>query len=347
MNDQQKMLLAAALKQAERPPPLDVDLGDTPLHVACRGHMNYEQAWLNQRLQKFHTRQPGILYGFCESEIIEAFAIEPPGIPPAFIVLSPYSLYALGSFFYNALALPFILVDVGESSLELEQVELRSQNLTLIRPFGKDRRDIARMLLMWAVRFFTAHELTHIVHGHIRLLQSQFNSCSMAEALHFSSREEATVLQTLEMDADCGAMKECLEGLLLSENDIADPRNANLHYVYKNPELALKLWSFAIYSLFRIFADGVSVPYQTASHPPPMSRVLMVQNAALEFMMKNKLDHLKKPLIDSCSSAIVDVESICLDGQQKCRPDCCSRSTRIVFLSQCTSSRMEASSTTS
>jgi hypothetical protein len=147
---------------------------------------------------------------------------------------------------------------------------------------------------MMAMRFLTAHEMTHILNGHLRLKLVDSATSSVSEAQYHLPQEKALFSQTLEMDADCGAVKECLQNIIFNEQAIADPRNSGLHYVYKSPNLALRLWTFAVYSIFRIFEENSSsIQWETASHPPPMVRALMTQGTAYEFMKVNNLKALQ------------------------------------------------------
>jgi hypothetical protein len=133
----------------------------------------------------------------------------------------------------------------------------------------------------------------------------------MTETPHSLSLADALTLQTLEMDADSGVVSECLRGIMFDPADAVDPRNANLFYVYKDHLLALRLWMFATYSLFRVMHDTSSpVPDPHSSHPSPMTRALWVADTAFEVLLKSSFDIPREATLKFFSEATVAGESV-------------------------------------
>ncbi len=277
-----------------------------PRQIACQSFVEYEQAWLNCRIAEAHIKQPEIVFGFYERIELQALAVERPDVEAALIALSPHVLDALGAFFNNAMSLRFIFPDIGDATAELEEELLQLHPVLLRRPQDETRRNVAKMLLLWSIRFLSAHEMTHILHGHLRFRNWGTEASTIAESPHELSSSEALTLQTLEMDADSGAVSECLRGIMFSAADMADPRNANLFYVYKDHLLVLRLWLFATYSLFRVMQDTASpTPNPHSSHPPPMTRALWVSSTAYEVLLRSSFDIPRDPIMKFSSEACI------------------------------------------
>jgi hypothetical protein len=291
VSDSDKSLLWDVVSQHRGAGFFNSEHRETSLQTVCQTYVDYEQAWINDRLTKAHRKQPAILYGFYERFELQALAVERPDVKAALVAISPHVIQLLAAFFNNAMSLNFIFPDIGNSSAELGGEQLKLKPVLLRRPQDETRRNIAKMLLMWSIRFLTAHELTHILHGHLRFRRIGMEASMMTETPHTLSPADALALQTLEMDADSGAVSECLRGIMFDPEDAIDLRNANLFYVYKDHLLALRLWSFATYSLFRVMHDSSSpVPDPHSSHPPPMTRALWVADTAFEVLLKSSFD---------------------------------------------------------
>jgi hypothetical protein len=124
------------------------------------------------------------------------------------------------------------------------------------------------------------------------------------------SPKDALVKQTLEMDADSGAVVDCMPFVIFAERDPQEPARIGCHPVYQKPEAALRLWLFAVYGFFRIMEDDArQIPIEQASHPPPMMRIQMIMGTLQEFLKREKLDRLLNLLPDLIETTISDGET--------------------------------------
>jgi len=163
---------------------------------------------------------------------------------------------------------------------------------------------------MMAMRFLTAHEMTHILNGHLRYGLGVRTPGTIAEARQMLLPRDALVSQTLEMDADSGAVVDCMPFVIFAERDPQEPARIGCHPVYQQPEKALRLWLFAVYGFFRIMEDDArQIPIEQASHPSPMMRIQMIMGTLLEFLQREKLDRLANILPDLIEATISDGET--------------------------------------
>lgn len=284
---------------------------ETPLQIACSSYQGTEQAWLDKTLQARHPRQPGIIYGFYESDgELQAQAIEQEGVAPGFIAVSSYLVVSLGCYIFGALAHKSVLSDFGNANHELSPEELGPGPHLWVKPRDPERLKIAKIAMMMAMRFITAHEMIHILHGHIRHRLADHAHGEMAELGRVLQPEDALFSQTLEMDADAGAVVECMPGVILAEWDLAEVIRIDCHPVYRTPELALRLWLFAVYCVFRVMEDASGTcSVETASHPRPMMRIRLVMNTLYESLKQNKLDRLLSFIAELIEQSIPDGET--------------------------------------
>jgi hypothetical protein len=292
--------------------PFECSTQATPLQTTCLSYLRTEQAWLDKMLQTRHVRQPGIIYGFYESPEgeLQAYAIERVNETPGFIAVSTYCVVSIGFFFRAALAHGQILVDFGDPTQELSALEMGAGPHLSARPRDPERLRLVHLLTMRAMRFLTAHEMTHILNGHLRYRLGVGAPSTIAEARQMLLPKDAVVSQTLEMDADSGAVVDCMPFVIFAERDPQEPARLGCHPVYQKPEAALRLWLFAVYGFCRLMEDDArQVPIEQASHPSPMMRIQMIMGTLLEFLRREKLDRLVNILPDLIEATIRDGEA--------------------------------------
>jgi len=179
-----------------------------------------------------------------------------------------------------------------------------------VRPRDPERLLIAKLLTMMAMRFLTAHEMTHILNGHLRHKIGAHSPSTIAEARQKLSPTDALFSQTLEMDADSGAVVECMPLVIFAERDPEEPSRIGCHPVYRKPEDALRLWLFAVYRICRIIEDDVGpISIAESSHPSPMMRIQMIMATLLEFLKREKLNRLADLLPDLIERTIAESEN--------------------------------------
>jgi hypothetical protein len=291
---------------------LDCDAEETPLQTTCLSYLRSEQAWLDKMLQTRHARQPGIIYGFYASgnDELQARAIEPPDATAGFIAVSTYCVVSFGSFFRAALAHRSVLTDFGNPSQELSQEDLGPGPHPFARPRDPERLLIVKLLTMMAMRFLTAHEMTHILNGHVRYLVYMREGNEITEKRHMLLPQDPLFRQCLEMDADSGALVDCMPGIIFAERDPAEPARIGCHPVYQKPEAALRLWLFAVYGVFRLLEDDAGpISIETSFHPLPLMRIQMVMGTLYEFLRREKLSRIIDLFPELVEQTIFDGET--------------------------------------
>jgi hypothetical protein len=108
-----------------------------------------------------------------------------------FIAVGSYCVVSIGFFFRAALAHRDVLVDFGNPKQELSAGEMGPGPHPFARPRDPERLLIAKLLTMMAMRFLTAHEMTHILNGHLRYRLGGRSRNTIAEARQMLSPKEA------------------------------------------------------------------------------------------------------------------------------------------------------------
>jgi hypothetical protein len=189
--------------------------------------------------------------------------------------------------FFRMLSHPLILPSVGNSSLERIGPQHRDGLSTEYDDLLKRRKQQGRVLLpkppncpirhrvarvcadlMW--RFVAMHELVHIVHGHIGYKCSVSPACylrSMVLAVHGSSlSREVLDHHTMELWADFKAAQVVMGGLINKSSD-------SLHGIFDTPRARLFLWTFSLYTLFRLWGLKIDpTDLHGPTHPPTALR---------------------------------------------------------------------------
>lgn len=269
--------------------------------------LNSERLWLNRKLTQQHIRQPDIVYGFYESlSEFQAYAIETKTDSPGFIAVSFACPLYLTCFFHAIAAHPHFFQEIGNP--EREHALRKREEDTLIFAVDQERYRLGITLTYMALRFLTAHEMIHILHGHLRLRLSQTTQevSSVTEACHGLSTEEALISQTFEVDADSSAILECLTEQLIPQYGPFQQMPGPMLVPSKE---ALHLWLFALYSLFRLMEDQrTTIPLDKASHPRPMQRLKLIYLTIDLFLERARLDHLQRPLLQAFVAAVDEGE---------------------------------------
>lgn len=279
------------------------------LQHICGRLSEREQSWLDKQTE--NSSQSRVLLGFFESEEAQAYAFELSD-GSAMIGISCFFAVQLGYFFYNALAHRDFLPEAGDISLERSVDELRSFPLGMRRPRCPERLKVAQILVGTALRFLTAHELTHIENGHLRYLKLSHKTTkvsSMAERGHVLTESDALTKQTLEMDADSGAVLFSLNTVMMSDEAMEKADGLGWDPFYRNRKLIIRLWCIAIYTLFRNL-EGPTSPIQFSSHPPPVKRALMAYETFVALTNRDHSSWPIDPIRDSIQRSMIEVETL-------------------------------------
>ena len=134
----------------------------------------------------------------------------------------------------------------------------------------------ARHLCRLCVDLLTAHELTHIIHGHCDYSFYIYQKSFVADVFEQedSTKEDLLLRKTLEMDADSNAT----EILLSSELDRSLGRNKMpaeyLRWLYERPGMVLMQHAYISSILFRLFGDDrlTNNSFMRSKYPAPRLR---------------------------------------------------------------------------
>jgi hypothetical protein len=277
------------------------------IHAICERFNRFEQEWLDGLIPSQYSRLPRVLFGFYESHEFQARCFEYLQIPHAAVAVSAFCLVSLGNFFRSALAHRSVLSEFGNAEAEL--LELPDGPHLNLSPRDPERKNIADLLGKRAMRFLTAHELTHILNGHL-LCPYGVRRLTLAERPEHVVGEEALFRQTLEMDADAGAVLECLPSREFLNSDTEEiPEKHGLSTMMANPADWLFSWLFGTYCLFRILADDApEFDPSKSTHPPPMMRIYLIQATLHQIFSNHGLERLRSQLPGICERTIREGE---------------------------------------
>ncbi|PYU61405.1 MAG: hypothetical protein DMG56_13535 [Acidobacteria bacterium] len=163
-----------------------------------------------------HVRQPGIIYGFYESpqDELQAYATarvnETPGLEIHRKSQDETGTKRSSEATCKAVAKRDPKASNGQLILSEVTVFRPQTPLGVLGQRGQlsttTSERLVHLLTMMAMRFLTAHEMTHILNGHLRYRLGVGTPGTIAEARLMLLPKDALVSQTLEMDADSGAV---------------------------------------------------------------------------------------------------------------------------------------------
>lgn len=152
--------------------------------------------------------------------------------------------------------------EIEESDLPLLEdlsvnFEFTVDKLTPFNP-PKDpfRKSTSRHLVHLAIDFILAHEIGHIIRGHIDYIQNSFNLVHN-EIDNIGTEDNLYPLtnKTLEMDADCWAVNMLLKNELNRVFGILPIPGPEWKEIYMMPGIVIMQFTFAIATVFRIYGD--------------------------------------------------------------------------------------------
>lgn len=221
-----------------------------------------------------------------------------------FIGINAGSVVVLYDLFFRMLSNPLVLNDIGNSSLETKNTPtIRNYYLdaSLLVTYGDIdynayqmaipndhvRQVYARHLVDVAVDFLIAHELTHIINGHLDYIQTRFGTNIYEERnIKTISEDDILTIQTLEMDADSLAVCKGLANAVkrhLGEQSVSEDRKE----FYVDFDRTIFNWSIAILTLTRIMVESSiyrSIDSKPKTHPHPRIRQTMILATVDEYL---------------------------------------------------------------
>jgi len=187
--------------------------------------------------------------------------------------------------FYRMFSHPLVPQGLGQSQMErigpqhsegltedydeLVEARRRAGRQVLPRPpLDGTRQGVAMTCcdLVWG--FIVWHELIHILHGHVEYAFAAKRMSVIREVSHaaWTAACQGDIdCQALELWADSKAVSIVLRGLLLKSDVPAFPR----------PQDKVFIWTFAMFTLFRIWGLAINPQALGGSHPPTAMRFEM------------------------------------------------------------------------
>lgn len=268
------------------------------LRTMLERHKRLAEIWLRDvRTHHVPTMGP-VHFEYIENWDVNALAFEWDNYD--FVGVYVGAIATIYSFFGALLAYPRFLMSIGNPMAEEEWKSDAFHPKQLYRqPKDAARRSFAHLIATIAIDFLFAHEIGHLMSGHVKLLRIRKGLPLLAEFDPTQkTREENLTLQTLEMDADSFAVGQ---GLATAFGRAADPSHVfptDWRQWYGTSTQALFSWTLAIYGFFRLFFKGtVNLDdLDSTNHPPPNIRLSMVLTTVVEFLKKKRLEELMPQL---------------------------------------------------
>jgi len=172
----------------------------------------------------------------------------------------------LYAWFYSVFSDPAMFNEIGNASVEDSSKVDGSFDVSKMQiqftgePKDKVRWTVANITAMLAIRFIVAHELGHLMNGHVFLLKSLYGTKSVdmipkklrSTGFKGSEKDYALDRRALEMDADAYAVTSSiytLDQLLTSKRDLSEP----FLELLVSPLQIFELWGFAVHTIFMLF----------------------------------------------------------------------------------------------
>jgi hypothetical protein len=236
---------------------------------------------LNNHKQN-NSKLPEAYFGFINNPVLNAIASKKDN--NYFIGINIGTYFLLLDIFNRMLSSKEILTEFGNVSEESDNVKIFDPQITDARifymakeppapvaPKNPVRYYLAQLLTAYSIKYLLLHEYAHIIFGHLDFLNSQNNSfeCSELTYNNFKNGIDPLTSQILELDADSYAIYTAIKEILVLQENSSLIKDELLPF-YKDLSTAIKVWLFAVYTLFRLF--GNSVPkvedLKKLSHPP-------------------------------------------------------------------------------
>jgi hypothetical protein len=264
------------------------------LRTMLERHKTAAEIWLRDvRTNHVPTMGP-VHFDYIENWDVNALAFERDNHD--FVGIYIGAIVTIYSFFGSLLAYPRFLMSIGNPLAEEEWKSDRFDPRQLYRqPKDVARRSFAHLMATLAIDFLFAHEIGHLMNGHVKLLRMKKGMPLVAEFDPTQKTlEENLTLQTLEMDADSFAVGQGLATALGRADDPSHVFPPDWREWYGTSRQALFSWTLAIYGFFRLFFKGtVNLDdLDSTSHPPPNIRLSMALTTVVEFLKKRGLVEL-------------------------------------------------------
>ncbi len=268
------------------------------------------------------TQMPQIHFDWIENDDINACAFLHRG--KYFIGVTAGSVIYLHSLFSRMLSNPSVLPKIGDVSkedearvppvaIQLGRGNLHASGFVPIIPKDPDRQFHYEYLNHVAMGFLVAHEITHLLHGHVGYREDRLGHSGISEiSWKKGESEPALTRQTLEMDADIGAAV-AQAGTVIWRVMVPTQRPTGaLSRFYQTPEDAMFHFAFGICPFFLMFGDDL-VPAADADiemYPPWRVRQMVAIASATYYISQHWNHELAISCQNSMKEAMLQVEHV-------------------------------------
>lgn len=256
----------------------------------------FSQNVLFAKSELYKDKPRQLEFGFMCGSDLNAFAYASPpsnSLPFDFIGMNVGIIFTLLGIFGRILAHPQNFPDVGDSSKEnpspptiaFLSTDVMQSGYVACAPKCRIRSGFASLLTQVALDFLFFHELTHLRNGHLEYVRASLRLNHWPEAMaHSSNESDFLTRQTLEMDADCGAVLLSLnKAFTLKANLASVPHSIQVETkeamlaAFGSAKQATQTVQFAAYLLFRLFdTECIWFEQSKKTHPPHAIRMTWI-----------------------------------------------------------------------
>lgn len=180
------------------------------LRTMLERHKRAAEQWVRSVRTEHVPAMGPVHFDYVENFEVNAFAFESDNLD--FVGVYVGAIVTIYSFFGSLLAYPRFLMSVGNPLAEEEWKSETFDPRQLYRqPKDAARRSFAHLIATIAIDFLFAHEIGHLMNGHVKFIGKRKGLPFLAEfdSTHKAPAEYLT-RQTLEMDADSFAVGQGL-----------------------------------------------------------------------------------------------------------------------------------------
>lgn len=268
-----------------------------------------------------HSKFPKIHFDIINNLSLNACATKSGDY--AFVGINIGAYLIMEDMFDKMMASHNVLPNIGDVSKETQERKLlnvietdKGLHFALPDPLfpGKvshdpTRRQLAKFYKFIAFQFIALHEFAHIAQGHVGYLQSlhmpvysELNPGSKDTMLEFS------VNQAMERDADMAATIRAYQ--IASHFMKLDKSTLESFPFYNDWETFIFHWTFAVYSLFRLFGfkkyDDMEARLST--HPPPSVRMAIISLVVVGLFSGTTITRTDKNVSVTMFEAAIEAE---------------------------------------
>jgi len=221
--------------------------------------------------------------------------------------------FLMEDLFYRMLSSNNILKQFGNPTLEADTQKVNyATNTELnelikeklpnekIYPNDPSRAVLAEFLVAISIKYLSVHEYAHVIFGHV-----DYKMGLISEGKEINPLDN----QTLEYDADAYAVKIALQEIFFLVENKGQVRDEIISF-YEDIETAIFIWTFAIYSLYRLYQKHAidENTIHLKSHPPVGVRQRIVFGMIRVLLDNDKYRYLIPKLDYILSDVITQVE---------------------------------------